>query len=100
MKRFIGIVFLIFLIVFNVSAQSFSPKEKIKISEAATAYSLRDYESAMQSYKLIYNKHLTNSFINYRIGMCHYYLKEFKDGLDYFEKVQTGSLKKKHYSLY
>jgi outer membrane protein OmpA-like peptidoglycan-associated protein len=32
--------------------------------------------------------------------MCHFYLNEFKDGLDYFEAVQSGSLKKKHYEYY
>ena len=100
MERVLGIVLLVFFFGFNSVAQSFSAKEKIKLSEAATAYSMQDYESALQAYKSIYNKHLTNALINYRIGMCHYYLKEFKDGLDYFEAVQAGSLKKKHYDYY
>ena len=100
MKQIILLPLFIFALFFSASSQKFSPIEKIKISEANTAFYASYYDEALALYKSVYNKHLGNAFLNSRIGFCYLELGDYTDALNYFESVNSGVLKKKNADYY
>ena len=100
MKKTIGLLSLTIALSFSLSAQKFTPLEKLKINEANTAFFASYYEEALSLYRSVYNKHLGSPVLNYRIGFCHLELGDYNDALSYFESVNSGSLKKKNSDYY
>ncbi len=100
MKQTIGLLLFTIVVNFSSTAQKFSALEKIKISEANTAFFASYYEEALSLYKSVYNKNLGSALLNYRIGFCYLELGDYQDALDYFEAVNAGSLKKKNADYY
>ncbi len=101
MKR--AVKLLIFSIVFSTSLfaqDKLSLKEKYDVEEANAAFSNRYFDEALKLYKNVYNKHMTNAQLNYRIGFCYLELDELEDALSYFAEVNSGTLKKKDASFY
>ena len=96
MRRFIGLF--LFLLVSSVTVfaqEQFSIKEKRIIVEANSAFFNAYFEDALQLYKKVYNKHMSNANLTSKIGMCYLELGQIEDALSYFTDVNEGALKKK-----
>lgn len=96
MRRFIGLF--LFLLVSSVTVfaqEQFSIKEKRIIVEANSAFFNAYFEEALQLYKKVYNKHMSNANLTSKIGMCYLELGQIEDALSYFTDVNEGALKKK-----
>ncbi len=100
MRQIILLLLTTVALSFSVSAQKFKPKEKIKIKEANSIFFASYYDEALALYKSVYNKHVGNAFLNYRIGFCYLGLGDYEDALNYFEAVNSGVLKKKNTDYY
>lgn len=96
MKKAFGIVLFSLCVCLKVAAQdNFSIKEKYSVKEADGLFMNGDFDNAIKVYKEVYNKHMTDGYLNSRLGMCFFELGHFQDAIGYFEDVKEGSLKKK-----
>lgn len=100
MKRVIGLLVVLLFVNTTVFGQKLAPKDRIKLQEANNAYSQMAYEEAVGLYRAVYNKNLSNPFVNYRMGMCLLELQDYADAITFFEATQAGSLKKKNSDFY
>ena len=100
MRQIILLLLTSLALSFSASAQKLKPKEKIKIKEANSIFFAAYYDEALALYKSVYNKHVGNAFLNYRIGYCYLAQGDYEDALNYFEAVNSGVLKKKNADYY
>lgn len=101
MRKITGILLLTLGLSTGIQAQDkLSYKEKFEVEEADAAFINAYYEDALGMYKAVYNKHMTNAYLNSRIGFCYLEMDQLEDALSYFGDVNEGSLKAKHADFY
>jgi len=88
----------IFLILFTILVSGITafaqPTEgtpaadKLKMAKAKIKFGDKDYNGALRIYREEYAKAPDDALLNYRMGECHYALKEYTEALEKFEKTQ------------
>lgn len=101
MRKVIGL-FLFMVVLSNVvfAQDKFTTNERRTLIEANSVFASAYYDEALQLYKKVYNKHMSNSNIISKIGLCYLELDQIEDALRYFVDVNAGALKKKQLIFY
>ena len=91
---------LLLLYAAALPAQITSRRDKKTLFKADNAFDFGDYLKAMQLYKSLYRLDSLGSELNYRLGICHYEIKKYRDhAKKYFERVQPDKFPEVRYYL-
>lgn len=101
MSRFLGkplVLIILMSLTCFVSAQSFSSEEKKNWFEADKLFDYGDYLNAINIYLSLNKKDSLNEEINYKIGICYFYLPNKRFLSDkYFKKVNSDKFIESNY---
>jgi tetratricopeptide (TPR) repeat protein len=96
---FLLIVVVVFTMMFSGSAYSLTLSEdstrsvfekgldQIKLQKARHFFLTQDYDQALNLYKELQDNNGSNALINYRLGECKLYMKNYDEAILYFEKA-------------
>lgn len=80
------------LILLTFYSISFAQKLHYELPDnAAKLYSMGNYYKALELYRTLYKKDLTNNKHAYHYGVCLIYTHHYKDGLEILEKISAKS---------
>ena len=77
----------------SVAQKKFSKEQKERLADAEIYFDITDYERALKIYSKLIKADPGNTDINYKIGVCHFYLDDTKEkAMEYLMKArETGS---------
>jgi hypothetical protein len=91
---------LLLLAAVSATAQITGRRDKKTLFKADNAFDFGDYLKAMQLYKSLYHLDSMGSELNYKLGVCHYEIKKFREGSKkYFERVAPDRFPEVRYYL-
>lgn len=91
---------LLLFVTVTASGQITNRRDKKTLFKADNAFDFGDYLKAMQLYKSLYHLDSLGSELNYKLGVCHYEIKKFRDGSKkYFERVSADQFPETRYYL-
>lgn len=102
MLRCSGKYFFILLvwITSSATAQVLTHHDKKELFKADNAYEIGDYLTAMKIYRSLYPLDSMNSEMNYKLGICYYEIKKYRDqSKKYFERSSPVTFPEVHYYL-
>lgn len=89
MKNLFALLFTVLITgttVFAQTSEGTPVPDKIKMTKARMKFNEKDFNGALRIYREESFKAPDDAVLNYRMGECHYALKEYKDALERFEK--------------
>ncbi|MGZ3862702.1 MAG: hypothetical protein ACXVPN_15090 [Bacteroidia bacterium] len=82
---------LLSLFAIATNAQITSRQDKKLLFKADNAFDYGDYLAALKIYQSLYPLDSTSHEINYKLGVCNYQIKKYRDlSLKYFTKTETS----------
>jgi len=96
----IGILALLLCMANPFAAQITSRKDKKLLFKADKAFDFGDYLKALKIYRSLYPLDSTNTELNYKLGVCHYEIRKYRDqSKKYFDRTSAITYPETNYYL-
>ncbi len=88
MKYFLAILVTAYCLLPTAYSQT-ATADKMKMTKARMKYNEKDFNGALRIYREELKNAPDDAMLNYRMGECHFELKEYNEALEKFEKAKT-----------
>lgn len=97
MKKLL-IIFL-FYSVAAISQNRWVAQDVVKLDDADIYLEIGDYKTALKMYSKLYTKYGATENMEYKIGLCNYYLGNKEEAKEYFERATESGNPSAHFYL-